>query len=578
MKFVQILQKNAETCRKNLRPELKKRREILDEYAGDFYKEGRAKAVPLNLVSRAFRLLVPSIVAQNPKVMIRPRILKLKPFSETFRLALNHFIKEIKLGQTLRNCVFDALSYMGIIKMGICDGGPLVEDAKGILHDAGQIYADRVSPEDYFFDLTARKKEDMDFEGDIYELPLRYIQESGIYKNYDKLVKIYSSRDFFKKNQDYIKNIKNIAYEEATYKDYVKVQDIFLPAENLIMTIPLEGQGDKPLRVIPYEGPENGPYRLLRLGDFPDSIIPPPPIWNWLDLYKFVQEVINRIARRIKRGKSLIVYDRNSEQDANVIRDAEDMELIGVDNVDNAKEIEVGKLDYKIFDVIGWFKNLCSEQAGNLDMLAGLKAQANTLGQEQMLYANATTILDDMIQRAYEFTQDVLMDTAWYVWHDPFIEMNVTKRIAGLENIQVAYNDDAKEGDFWEYNVEIEPYSMARMSPTLRMRRVMELVSGLIIPTLGYAAQQGDVLNVRNLVKTVARDMDLTESEIDSFYQSQFVMPTSDFGPYMPTRGKPAMQPSDQLGASPASRELNSIQQQNRAGMKPSPPNKKGEM
>ena len=275
----------------------------------------------------------------------------------------------------------------------------------------------------------------------------------------------------------------------------------------------------------------------------------------------------------MKREKKIVVYDRNNKEDAETIRNAKDGGVYGIDNVETVKDLTVGGVDKSFFDAVGWLLNVWSEQAGNMRLLGGTEAESGTLGQEQMLQANASSTIDDMLYNIHSFSKEILQKTAWYVWHDPFIDMQVTKRIAGLVDIQVAYNDDAKEGDFWEYNIDVEPYSTTRMNPTIRMRRIMELVNGVILPTADLAMQQGDMLNVRQLVKTISRDLDLTDSEVESFYQSTILPPTGGTGPYAPTSGT-VKKVGDQLGASGASRDLNSTQQQVRSGMRSSPPNK----
>ena len=73
----------------------------------------------------------------------------MKPFAETLKLAINHLTEEIKLNEILREVVIDSLTCFGITKTGLAPGGDMVEDAYGYLHDAGQLFVERVDPTDY---------------------------------------------------------------------------------------------------------------------------------------------------------------------------------------------------------------------------------------------------------------------------------------------------------------------------------------------------------------------------------------------------------------------------------------------
>jgi hypothetical protein len=103
----------------------------------------------------------------------------------------------------------------------------------------------------------------------------------------------------------------------------------------------------------------------------------------------------------------------------------------------------------------------------------------------------------------------------------------------------------------------------------------MEIVTGVILPTADIAAMQGDMLQIRPLVKSLARDLDLTDAEIDEFYKNIVQPSSSNMGPYQLQQGivtQKSPMATDQQGASDANKMLNSVQQQNRAGMRSSPP------
>jgi hypothetical protein len=575
--YIAKLQEAIKTCRRLTEPMRQKRQIMLKEYASGFYgNELHIAKKPLNMVFRGMSIMIPLLAAQNPKVMIRARVAQLRPFAETFRLTLNKLIEEINLVETLRNTVVNSQTYMGITKTGITDGGPLVEDAFGYLHDAGQLYCDNVDGDDYIWDVAARVQEEMDFEGNRYRVPFEYVTDSGLYKNYDKLKTRYKEYgEKGKRPEDIAKEtIHNFEINEV--RPYVELYDLWIPHRNIIVTIPCEGQGDKELRVSEWGGPEKGPYDLLAYNTFPESIVPIPPVYTYLDLHHYINTMARKMGRRADREKRVMAYEGVAEEDARAIKEAEDDEFIRVDSVDRIKELEFGGNNEDSYNYMVWLMTQWSQQGGNLSGLGGRYPQAETLGQEQMLLANASAGVDDQIWKVHHFTSSILKKMAWFIWTDPTISLDVSKRVPGTEGLEVRFSPEAREGDFLDYNFDVEPYSMQRMNPMMRRQAIMELVTGLVLPTLEISAMQGAMVDVPALIKSIARDMDLTEADVDEWFRTATPQ-NMDMGPYQPQinsgmAAKP--QSDDRMGASGASRSLNKTQQQNRAGGKSSPKQK----
>jgi hypothetical protein len=188
-----------------------------------------------------------------------------------------------------------------------------------------------------------------------------------------------------------------------------------------------------------------------------------------------------------------------------------------------------------------------------------------------MLQANAGVKMDDMIEAVHSTLSKILNKMAYYIFTDPLLDVSISKRIAGVGEVPVRVTSDTREGDFWSYNFNVEPYSQVRMNPTTRMNKLMQLATGVIIPMLDYSASQGVVFDVAKFVKSIALDMNLTDGEVDSFYKTIYA--EGSLGPYQPMKGEIGV--GDQLGASPASKANNSVQYQNRTGgSQPSYPNK----
>jgi len=549
---------------------LMKRKEILEEYANGWYGSTKNEnyRCPINMISRAINILLPLLVNKDPKAMTSARVAQLMPYADTLRLTINHLIKKIKLGQTLRIGTLDALTYAGIFKTGIAPGGDGIKDAFGVTHDAGQIFCDVIYPEDYFFDTSARRKEECDFEGNWFYVPVDYVLNSGLYDNYDKISESYIK--WAKASPKEISDGGGNAFLN-TFKPYVKLAEVYIPSENILLTIPEKGKGDKPLRVVDFNGPVDGPFDIMSLSTFPESVIPIAPLYEGLDLHYYINIMARKMAREAEAAKTVFPYEGNAADDVTNILGAKHMQTIKVNNINAFTTLKLGEIDPSQYQWIAFLKGLWGEAPVNMPVVGGMKSAAPTLGQEQMLMTNASANLDDMIQAAHNCTKSILHKMAYYIFTDPLMDITVSKRIQGLGEIPVSVTADTREGDFWDYNFEVVPYSLSRQNPQMRMQKLMQVVTGLILPTMEIARQQGVVVDVPRLVKEVTRDMDLTDGEIDLIYQNVVTMNT-DLGPYQPLKGQ-VSGIGDRQGASPASRQENLNQQQNRSAGQSSPAN-----
>jgi hypothetical protein len=554
-------------CEKGCKAPLSKRRDLLAELANGWYDEQATAPCPMNMIARAVNLLTPLLVSKCPKAMTRARIAQLAPYAETLRLTLNHLIRKIKLEDTVRMGVLEALCYMSIFKTGIAVGGSKVPDAFGNTHDNGEIFCDLIYPEDYFFDITARRREEVDFEGNWFYVPYEFVMDSGLYKNTEFLKDAYTNFDKLSPKKI---STKNLSLRLNSLKPYVKLAEVWIPGENIVVTIPPKGCGNKPLRVVDYNGPIGGPYDTMAFNTFSESIIPVSPLYIGLDLHYYINTMARKMAREADAAKTVFPYQGNAADDAERVINAPHLQAIKVNDINAFTTLKLGEISDSSYKWVEWLKGLWSEFQGNANLLQGIQAQSPTLGQDQMLQANATASIDDMQQSVHNTLKSILTKMAHYIFTDPLMDVTVSKRKEGIGEIPVRVTRDSMRGDFYDYNFDVEPYSMVRMNPNIRMQKLMQLATGLILPTLQYAQAQGVTFDTAAFVKNIGRDLDLSDGEIDSFYKS--ALTNLNPGPYLPMKNSVGGV-GDMLGASPASQDLNLIQQQNRAAGESSPPN-----
>ena len=91
-------------------------------------------------------------------------------------------------------------------------------------------------------------------------------------------------------------------HTDAEIEDVVDLIDVYLPKERLVCTWPVYGKFEimstRPLAVLPWDGPETGPYRFLSLIDVPDNIMPTSPAQSLYTLFYLYNFLMRRIADR----------------------------------------------------------------------------------------------------------------------------------------------------------------------------------------------------------------------------------------------------------------------------------------
>ncbi len=496
---------------------------FLRQYAGPYYTSGEGASEdrePLNTIFQLVSLYVPHLVYQNPKAMATTNFPELRAEGNKLELGLNRLFSEIDLRSTLRTCVTDALFGAGIVKCGLTSGGQQYE-VDGYLHDNGQPFCDAVDIDDYVIDPEARRREEAWFEGNKYKMPLSYLKEASGYNQ--KIVDTLKPRENYgneRKSEDLSRADHKI--DEEKLVDYVELVDLWLPKENILVTMaanPDDVQGF--VREMQWEGPERGPYEMLGFHWVPNNLLPLPLTSVIYDLHLLLNKQARKLGRQADRQKDLVLFDRTKTEEAKEVQGANDGEMVGVDNVDRFNQVSFGGVNDKGFQNLSMLHSELSTYGGNTDLLGGIMAQSETLGQDQMLMQNASIRVDDMRAQVHYFTKKIIERLAWYLTSDPLIELPLIKEISGVQ-IPVTYSAKDREGDFLDFSFDLQPHSMQADTPSRKYQRLQLAMNDVIVPSIQLGAAQGLMLKVDKLTDLTADLLNLPElNDICSRQQPQ---------------------------------------------------------
>jgi len=473
-----------------------KRIEAIQQFVGYHYAQhGTDRTNPTNLLELAITIYVGRLAARAPRVMVSTGVDHLKPYARYMEIALNQVPDEIDLGRTIRQTVVEAIFGLGVVKVGLCEGGTTFQD-----HDAGRAFADLVTLDDYFCDMSAKSRKTVQFEGNDYWLSLD--DARGLYEGQGSDIE---PDDHTVTGDQGEQRAESVSAEEGAdlYRDKVWMRDVWLPDTQQVLTYGVKSK--KVFRVVPWDGPEHGPYYTLSFADVPGNLLPLPPVALWMDLHVMANTVFRKLGRQAEAKKTVAAFAGGNEKSVDALRSASDGDGIRYDGP-KPEMIAVGGIDQATLAFFLQTRDLFSYFAGNLDSLGGLSPMAETAKQDQLLSEAANARLDRMADETIEFVGALFKAVAWYEWTDPVRQRIIQKPMEGTDIVlQRVWSEETREGDFLDYNFEIDAYSMQGDTPALRLQKISQALQQFIFPLLPLIQAQGGQINVPKLLETIAR-------------------------------------------------------------------------
>lgn len=481
---------------------------MIRQFVGGAWSDGGAPdKVPVNFLEMALGIYRRQVAARAPRVMVRSKNGDNLSFADDLEVALNIAIDDMRFDDTMRRWVLEAMFGMGVLKVGLAPSDQ--KEIMGFTHDPGQPFADVVDFEDFVFDITAKRWDQVQFCGNRYALPLDAVRDLKMFKGAD--LSKYERRTSNEQGDEKLSNLVDDggSYGEETYMDLVELWDIWLPYENIVATFQAGPDGGidtrNPIRVVDWDGPEGGPYHLLSFGDVPGQIMPLPPAALMIDLHELGNRVFRKLGRQADRQKTVTLIASGNQEDGRRLTDANDGDAISVDRPEATKEMRYGGVDQAALAFFQQLRQLTSYFGGNLETLGGLNNATNTASQEQLVKSQATMRIADMQERATDAATRVIKSIAYYMWTDPVRTYRVPKKIPQSDMVIVSdLKPERRNGEFPDYAIEIVPFSMQSRTPSERMQTLMQIMQTFIVPMAPMLQQRGLVPDIEGFLKMSA--------------------------------------------------------------------------
>jgi hypothetical protein len=515
-KRFKALRDAIEPSRKQLEPFRQELAEALKRYTGPHYGKNAVEDRPINMLQLSVESLLQQLSSRAPQVLCNTHKPELKSAAIEQELAINRALKQMEFEQEHRLWVLSAIFLMGVMEVGLTVVDTVEVDGEEL--PVTEIFCEAIMFDDFVFDTTATKwdKTQVGFWGHKFR---RSVEAAKNDKSYDKEARKHLKAMERPGNDDTasISKPNGPSSHGDSFHEMCEIWQVFVPQENEVVTFTCDSGMDIPLKTVKWRGPRRGPYHLVGFNPVLNNIMPLPPVANWLDLDDLENKLYSKLGRQASRQKTIGICDNAAVKDGQNIIKTSDGDVIAVGNPNGFKEASFGGVNQQTLGFALNVRSMADFVMGNLSAQMGLGASAGTLGQEKMIRQAANIRIGSMQGVLLTATEGVLRDIAFYMHHHPTIEYDLTLEIAEADiqlPIKWPYRDngngqeiDARMGDFDEYEISIQPYSMTDISPGERATLLRQIWREDILPAIQLGVQP----DVFSYISHLAKYYDLPE-------------------------------------------------------------------
>ena len=499
---------NVEWSYDQMDPFRKLTRGLVEEYAGAGY--GRSDQPKfdqvINLMNQAAVAATMTLAANRPRVLLSTEYSQYTYFAKKFTLSINNLIKEIRLESSLRMFVLDAFFCAGFMRVFQKDSIPVMLE-QDMWIDPGNPWASSVSVDNIFFDYRATRWGEIRYAGDMYRIPFEDIERGDRYE--------FQATQGLRPNSkyDYVDEgrLERISKGDLTdhdeFEPHIDVADVWIRKTNQILTYAVQLKAGKlnlmgkPIAVNPYNGPEGGPYDMLGFNPVPQNVMPTSPAQHVAYMSRLINSLLRKQSKRARNQKRINTYTPAGAQSADNIAKANDGDFRVVEDPTQIGEVNIGGVDPQTQAFVGGLVQLFDRMSGNLSAKMGLGPQSGTVGQDRMINEQVSSMDSLMQLRVQEATTSVITKLGHMLWHDDAKRIPGRLPIEGAEGyfVDASWTPEDREGNFIDYDFDIDVYSMMYTSPQQRVSAINGLLKEIYLPLADQLAAQGGQVNLQQL-------------------------------------------------------------------------------
>ncbi len=505
---------------------------IIKEYTGNWYRgrkdigvftegaaDGEQNPDPFSysFVSN----VLPSLLHSNPSVLVEARrVVGHKMVEEAMESGLKGWILDIDLKKKTERVVLDFLFFQGILMH-------YIEDDERWSNGAVRPNIDRVDPRHFGGDSLAPSVEEAEFLFHDYNVDIEELQgDPDIIPESLEKIRPTSNAD----NDDLMKEpFKKGDVATLSHRKRVKIYSVWLRKKNVIRVICKEPRALKLYEERPYYGPpERGPYTVFAAYPVPNQFFPLSPLIAVHDQVRDLQTHARAAQRSAATRKTLVIVDSTVGTLPEDIKEAEDREVIGVPgfNSSQAQQIEFGGMSREQYQYLAFLQDRLDRHSGLNEMARGGASGADTATEAQIANEALNNRLEFLKQKVRNGMEDCLRSIGWFLFHTPGVIIPVSRRdpATGIETEGLFFGgpqENSDVGDWYDYQLRIEPLSMQRVSEALLQRRALDFAG--YIQQIAPLIPQMPWIKWVEVLKMVGESMNI--DNVDDFLVAEMLGP-----------------------------------------------------
>jgi len=526
------MRREVESAEKFRDKHLDSLRTMIERYHGPAYREDRAYADtddPENFGHEYVSLVLPRIIHDTPKFRVRlaEPMLDLM-IGRRLNIAINRWSRVTKLRRTLERVATDMLFTYGVT-MTVSEPRPEARQVDGKSPYLPRVY--RIGPDRFFMDPAATAIEDARFMGHCYAIDKQDLLDKAADDaswNLSAIEAIANNTDMDEVRKPSDRRVED-RKEIAVYEVWVPEMDETdgLPEDQVNGTILTfvksmgnpdpsrwEGYIRKPR---PYFGPRSGPYTVFGVYTVPDDPYPLSPLMAVQSQVVDLNAHLTSVRSSAAAYKRLVMVDARNHKLAQDIKDSPHDYIVLSESLDKDKvvNLEIGGITQQQVQYSQMAQDRLDRVSGIHDAMRGNIQGSATATEVAVAESSATMRMAHLKRQFQDAVDDMARSVLWFMWHDDRVVLPLGRE--GVERLLEAnplFRGGVKESGWEDLEVQVDAYSMERVSEALVQKRAMELLQITTSVAQGMVAMPfikwreilsvvGDALNMPHLADMI---------------------------------------------------------------------------
>jgi hypothetical protein len=479
------------------------------EWMGDGeYEESLPKGNLLQMAGIGHQIM---LAYGDPQWEPNPRTPEYTAVAERMGPAMNRTATLLDFGETHRNVAADSFFGYGIYKVA---RGRLPLSAQ---HATGLKFGPciwRVPQPDFIYDITAKQWNDVQYQGDIYSMPL------------DEAIELYP---------EHAARLESVTDELYTprsmttkhLRDYtptrmVQMIDLYFPGagpnqRGLVCTWPIRSTSfkdlsDEPIVAREWNGHWSGPYEVLNHLYCPDQIVPIAQAESVKALHILFNDLLELTSNQARNAKYNPTYQNGSEKDMASLWNADDRVPVGLNNPNDMGAFEIPGPTQSQTAYMSAVSQLFNKMAFNVDQRLGSAPSAGTATQEQILANAGDQLTGEARRKSNKSLQMVGFKLAHLILNDQQLSLPASRPLRPGSDINVDVSwvplppGSARVDDF---DIPVDPFSTAMRTPEQKLALVQQLTPTLL--QIAAMEAQGMPISFSNSLRLYAKFAGMNE-------------------------------------------------------------------